>query len=124
MTRSRAAQRLEQGISADRLVAAPDQPQHVAPQLGQPRAALLAELRGAVERAVDAAVVVVARGLERAPTLRPGATAIRLSEIGCWSVCRRHLSVVMPGLVPGIHAFFCRAGRRGWPGLVLRAARP
>src|SRR5712692_5615275 len=71
--RMRAAQRLEEGVGADRLVPAPDQPQHVAPQLGQARTALLAELRGAVERAVDAAVVVVTRGLEGARCRRAGA---------------------------------------------------
>src|SRR5258707_6467671 len=71
--RMRAAQRLEEGIGADRLVPAPDQPQHVAPQLGPARTPLLAELRRAVERAVDAAVVVVTPRLDRGPCRRAGA---------------------------------------------------
>ena len=61
----RAAQGVENGVGTHRLVTAPDQGQHLAAQRSKPCAALLAELRRAVERAVDAALVVVARATER-----------------------------------------------------------
>jgi len=36
----------------------------------------------------------------------------------------RAAEFVMPGLDPGIHAYLGYIGRRGWPGLGLRPARP
>ncbi len=47
-------------------MAAPDELQHLAAQLGQPRAMLGADGGGAVERGFDAAAMIMAGRLERA----------------------------------------------------------
>ena len=58
-------QRIEYGIGARRLMAAPDQFQHPAPERGQLYAAAHAQCRRTVERRIDAVLMVVRFDRER-----------------------------------------------------------
>ncbi len=61
-----ALQLLEQLVGADGRVAAPDQLQHAAADVGQPGAPAAAQCRGAVERLADAVPMIVRLAAERA----------------------------------------------------------